>query len=686
MKTNTNNKEFKINRIIILFTILVCLAVQTKAQESTSSGRWHLSEDGNIHWNLKKNEPLPHSDHIAMSGQSVDMILEWKINSEKTFHATRVIRWPMLRTIPDDTHASLQRRLSDRNDPKPIVNDKEMSSGKTQSVTIHGVLSITSQHDQGVSLTRTIFPSVHSPSIIDLCCLKNVSDKSIKVRIPKWRKQSETHPHKGVFGKYVIEEFIIGEGTYLLVPKQEITYALVRSARKENDAPYYGNPEAELAARHRFIQELEERLILKTPDTVLNQLFAFSKLRAAESIFSTRGGLMHAPGGYNKYLAAVWANDQAEYINPFFPFLGNAAGNESALNCFRHFAKKMNTQYKAIPSSIIAEGRGIWNKKGDRGDAAMIAYGASRFCLASGNSEWSQELWPLIAWCLEYSNRQKNSLGVISSKTDELEGRFPAGNANLCTSSLYYDALVSSAYLAKALGKPSTLIDTYLKQAKELRIAIRNYFEADVEGFATYQYYEGNTILRSWICIPLTVGIESRLKGTVDALLSDRLWTPNGVVTKAGTKTVWDRSTLYALRGILASEEVDRGLEKLQTFSRQRLLGDHVPYVIEAYPEQNKSHLSAESGLYCRIFTEGLFGIRPTGLHSFKCTPRLPAKWPSMTLHHVHAFGTVWNIKVSADGNDIRLYITDPNGAPIYNQSLPKGKPHHINLYQRIKK
>ncbi len=136
---------------------------------------------------------------------------------------------------------------------------------------------------------------------------------------------------------------------------------------------------------------------------------------------------MHGPGGYNKYLAAIWANDQAEYINPFFPFLGNTAGNESAMNAFRHFAAYMNPEYKPIPSSIIAEGRGFWNGAGDRGDAAMIAYGAGRFALASGNGQWAAELWPLISWCLEYCYRNTTAQGVIASDTDELEGRFPAG-------------------------------------------------------------------------------------------------------------------------------------------------------------------------------------------------------------------------------------------------------------------
>ena len=62
---------------------------------------------------------------------------------------------------------------------------------------------------------------------------------------------------------------------------------------------------------------------------------------------------MHGPGGYNKYLAAIWANDQAEYINPFFPFLGNSAGNESALNSFRHFSKKIPAFHDKKPPDYL---------------------------------------------------------------------------------------------------------------------------------------------------------------------------------------------------------------------------------------------------------------------------------------------------------------------------------------------
>ena len=106
------------------------------------------------------------------------------------------------------------------------------------------------------------------------------------------------------------------------------------------------------------------KLVLETPDPIIDRMFAFSKIRGCESIYETKGGPMHGPGG-ESYYAAIWANDQAEYINPFFPFVGYSYGNASALNSYLHFARFMYDEWKPIPSSIIAEGIDIWNGAGD---------------------------------------------------------------------------------------------------------------------------------------------------------------------------------------------------------------------------------------------------------------------------------------------------------------------------------
>ena len=107
---------------------------------------------------------------------------------------------------------------------------------------------------------------------------------------------------------------------------------------------------------------------------------------------------------------------------------------------------------------------------------------------------------------------------------------------------------------------------------------------------------------------------------------------------RTGQFDLLDRSTLYALRGIYIAGQADRATEFLSHYARRRLLGDHVPYPIEAWPEGSQRHLAAESGLFCRVITEGLFGIRPTGFRSFDLTPSMPSGWNRMALRHIRAF------------------------------------------------
>jgi hypothetical protein len=257
----------------------------------------------------------------------------------------------------------------------------------------------------------------------------------------------------------------------------------------------------------------------------------------------------------------------------------------------------------------------------------------------------ARRLWPLIDWCLEYLRRKRSAHGVISSDADELEGRFPAGKINLSTNVLAYGGLVSASHLAASLGDRA-MASRLADEAAALRAAIGRYFSSRVGGYETYRYYDGNDVLRSWICLPLVMGIFERAPGTINALLSRSLWTKNGILTQAGDKTFWDRATLYAFRGLYYAGVTDTCDRYFTYYSRTRLLGEHVPYPVEAWPEGNQRQLSAESALYCRVVTEGIFGIEPLGLGRFSLLPRLPAGWKAMSLEHMKAFGGDWSIAV----------------------------------------
>lgn len=660
--------------ISILFFILLTLG------GNPAYGRqfWRLDSLGGISWDVVTGDA--HADHIEMGGKRVATVLRYGVRPDGSFYVNKSMVWPMLRTIPNDTHASLMRRYDWNPLAAVCINGKSMTGERVKQLRLDGVLSVSSEFDNGrygkYELTRSYFPSTEQPALIERYSIKNTGSKKLCVEIPEVGFRHATDPAKGVSGAYTIIGKVLKPGVHYLAPGETVSFSASISAGDSSVEHCLYDAEQEEKARRELVRKLQGSLVLETPDSTINRLMDFAKLRGCESIYATKGGPLHGPGG-ESYYAAIWANDQAEYVNPFFPYVGYDYGNESARNSFRHFARFMNPEYRTIPSSIIAEGDDIWDGAGDRGDCAMIAYGAARYALARGDKSEAHELWPLIEWCLEYCRRKLNADGVVASDSDELEGRFPAGDANLCTSSLYYDALLSASYLAKELGVKGG--ERYLKEAKTLRRNINRYFGANVEGFDTYVYYKGNDVLRSWICIPLTVGIDERRDGTVAALFSPRLWTENGLLTQAGDKTFWDRSTLYALRGVFATGETEKGLEYLKRYSQTRLLGEHVPYPIEAWPEGSQRHLSAESGLYGRIITEGLFGIRPTGLRSFTMTPRLPREWDYMNLRHVRAFGADMDIEVRRLASG-KLQVTVSDCGKIHRQVVPADKPIKIKL------
>lgn len=641
---------------LIHFFILVFHCIITIQLFSQDYRRWQMNQDGSISWQI--NNSVPHSDHIEMSGKRISCVLRYGVSADSSFHATRSLIWPMLRTIPNNTHASLTRQFAQDAFELVTVNYKPIQGEKVYSITINGTLLIKSKGGNNLELTRQYFPSVTLPGYCEVYTIKNTSGKNCVVEIPKSNNVYYTDPAKGTEGSYAIHIDFFNGGNFNLQTNDSVSFSVLYSGVKANEQAPIVDADNEKAKRLAFIHDVWSKLVLETPDPVLNRAFAFAKIRAAESIFETKGGPMHGPGG-EAYYSAIWANDQAEYIGPFFPYLGYDYGNEASLNAYLHFARFMNNEYKPIPSSIIAEGTDIWHGAGDRGDGAMIAYGAARYALVSGDKIQAEQLWPLIEWCLEYCRRKLNAEDVVISDADELEGRFPAGNANLCTSSLYYDALNSAFYLGKALGKEKKQLKLYYEQAAKLKTAIEKYFGSRIEGFDTYKYYKENDTLRAWICIPLTMGIYERKAGTIAALFSPRLWTQDGLASLAGDKTFWDRSTLYALRGVLAAGETDKASNFLHYYSNRRLLGDHVPYPVEAYPEGNQRHLSAESGLYCRVFTEGLFGIRPTSLHSFSFIPRLPLSWPVVSLRHIRAFGRDFDIVVERVARKLKVSVTN---------------------------
>ena len=381
-----------------------------------------------------------------------------------------------------------------------------------------------------------------------------------------------------------------------------------------------------------------EECDLDTGCDVLDTMFSFAKVRVGESIFNTRNGKINSPCGVD-YYAGIWANDQCEYSTPWFAYTNDSNEKEAAFNAMEWFSHYMNDLNTPLVSSIISEGLGYWNDKKDRGDAEMYLYGNSRLYLSRGEVPDEKHM-KMLEWCANYIERNILNEGVVYSDTDELEDRLSSG-INLSTSSLAYGAFNLFSILNDRIGNTKQA-NKYKKLALVIKDGIETYFGGNVSGYNTYHYHKGCDEIRAWNTLPPYMGITNRWKDTCNSI-DKLLWVDGSLRSTEGENIVWDRSALYYIATLFRCGDSERAFNKLFEYSNNRLLGERVPYAIEAYPERGMRHLSAESALFCRIITDGLFNIS-FNKDGFVVNPSLPSSIKNLSLKRIYISNNYYDL------------------------------------------
>ena len=119
---------------VFLFWTLVC------GGTLSAQNRWSINPDGSISWNVK--DRIPHYDHIEMSGLKVSTVLRYGVNADGSFELNKSMVWPMLRTIPNNTHASLMRRFAWNATDMVSVNGQSLSGEKVNKITLDGKMTV----------------------------------------------------------------------------------------------------------------------------------------------------------------------------------------------------------------------------------------------------------------------------------------------------------------------------------------------------------------------------------------------------------------------------------------------------------------------------------------------------------------------------------------------------------------
>ena len=172
----------------ILFIVFFCLAFLNSGF-LVAQNRWSINPDGSISWEIK--DRIPHYDHIEMSGLKVSTVLRYGVNADGSFELNKSLIWPMLRTLPNNTHASLMRRFAWNASDMVSVNGQSLSGEKVNKITLDGKMTVEStvelSRNAKAKLTRVIFPAVTNPAVYEKYILRNTGETPLMVEVPESR-------------------------------------------------------------------------------------------------------------------------------------------------------------------------------------------------------------------------------------------------------------------------------------------------------------------------------------------------------------------------------------------------------------------------------------------------------------------------------------------------------------------
>lgn len=174
--------------------------------------RWSIVPDGGIAWDVKPGET--HQDQIEMSGLKTSVILTYGVRQDGEAMVQPLVVFPSLRTIPNDTHASLSYDFSGDASPRIFLNGRPARNETVKRINLRGLVRMeeTFGKPPDLGLVRTIFPSIDHPLVLERYVFTNRSASAVTVEVEDTTKLVRTNPARGVSGEYVLSARVVDPG------------------------------------------------------------------------------------------------------------------------------------------------------------------------------------------------------------------------------------------------------------------------------------------------------------------------------------------------------------------------------------------------------------------------------------------------------------------------------------------
>ena len=273
-------------QLLLSFALLCTLTLQA------GENRWHTNNSHSVQWDTSNGE-LPYNDHIEMAGLRAAVVYYWGVDAQKHFSMDRHLVFPMLRTIPNNTHASWMPRCDVDFLKGMTANKRLMSPQQVKVVTINGILNVfgtVTGDGNDFELMRQYFPSTSNTAVCEKYTIKNIGQKKETVLVPATYQVRTTNKEDGTRGSYCLvarTEFKEDFKKTLEPGESTSFYCSIQAYAMSDEKEIAMNVEEELTKRKDFVQEVAvNKLRFYCPDNTITTLFEMSKIR--EHLLYTR--------------------------------------------------------------------------------------------------------------------------------------------------------------------------------------------------------------------------------------------------------------------------------------------------------------------------------------------------------------------------------------------------------------
>ena len=113
-----------------------------------------------------------------MSGRFISLIAAYGTDGNGKLTVSRQLVFPMLRTVPNDTHASTIYTFGSEAAPVIRINNRIISE-QVKRFMIRGMVIIESSNGNGIDIRRELFPSTDKPAAFERYTLTNNTKQPI---------------------------------------------------------------------------------------------------------------------------------------------------------------------------------------------------------------------------------------------------------------------------------------------------------------------------------------------------------------------------------------------------------------------------------------------------------------------------------------------------------------------------